>query len=209
MSNIQFQENRAYARNVVGAPAYNNRWSNNWLEKRVPSTTFYAAFPSANYKNSTNLVGSCNYVPATNYKATTSTVAARAPVFSPKANDDDDDNDNNNNKLIAFHSSNRWKEYFQASKHSNKLVSHNYKTTTNYYSTFICSCYLFALSKSVKYVKQLCNSYLPFESKELNNSELTLDAILCPYFTTTCSVIAEIYFCFDFFFSFRVNVNIN
>ncbi|XP_010683290.2 thioredoxin H7 [Beta vulgaris subsp. vulgaris] len=122
MSNIQFQENRAYARNVVGAPTYNNRWSNNWLEKRVPSTTFYAAFPSANYKNSTNLVGSCNYVPATNYKATTSTVAARAPVFSPKANDDDDDNDNNNNKLIAFHSSNRWKEYFQASKHSNKLI---------------------------------------------------------------------------------------
>ncbi|KAL9240890.1 hypothetical protein vseg_015059 [Gypsophila vaccaria] len=97
---------------------YANSWSNNnFPENRAPGLTC-APYPSnykasSNYNNNNygngNSNSNSNNIPEfKSYR--TSDVVASTTIAAPT------------NRVTAFHSAARWKEYFEASKHSNKLV---------------------------------------------------------------------------------------
>ncbi|XP_021747937.1 thioredoxin H-type-like [Chenopodium quinoa] len=106
-------------------PAYNKpaanrdryRWSNNYNDNRVPAAPVCATLPPSysNPSNNNNFMApsfSASRVPSVVVNGGGDVAGGK--VSGVKAAD--------NKEVIAFHSSTKWKEYFEASKQSNKLV---------------------------------------------------------------------------------------
>ncbi|XP_021731138.1 thioredoxin H2-like [Chenopodium quinoa] len=119
------RENRGSVRTAVACPvsfsaADNNRhsanhWSNNLAEFRKTPDHYapYAAVPSAHYSVSSNKSFAHSSFPATNNSSVAAGSGSGAALPSKATT---------SKEIISFHSSTKWKEYLQASKHSNKLV---------------------------------------------------------------------------------------
>lgn len=91
---------------ISSATYYNKPYANGWSSASVPS---YAAFPSSKYQFHTN-----SNVFGSSYNSSPNIAAMEGC---------------NTGKVMEFHLSNRWKEYFEASKHSNKLIVIFFKAT--------------------------------------------------------------------------------